>query len=101
MSNKDIKRESYDILEKTARVQAAINIDKWGLQDRRMLLLVMLEELGELTQAMLETSEDRKKSGIDRQYRELYDLMAVMYAYYIILEKERYDGNYVRSELEV
>jgi hypothetical protein len=52
------------------------NIDEWGLQDERTLLLAMQEELGELTQAYLEASaEGGEAARIDK---ELDDLAALL-----------------------
>jgi NTP pyrophosphatase (non-canonical NTP hydrolase) len=52
------------------------NIEEWGLQDERTLLLAMQEELGELTQAVLEASaEGGEAARIDE---ELDDLGALL-----------------------
>jgi NTP pyrophosphatase (non-canonical NTP hydrolase) len=52
------------------------NISEWGLQDERTLVLAMQEELGELTQAVLEASaEDGDPERIDE---ELDDLGALL-----------------------
>lgn len=56
--------------------KASDNIEEWGLQDEETLLLAMQEELGELTQAVLEArSEDGDPYRIDD---ELDDLGALL-----------------------
>jgi len=56
--------------------QADENVAEWGLQDERTLLLAIQEELGELTQAVLEASaEDGDPERIDE---ELDDLGALL-----------------------
>lgn len=52
------------------------NIEEWGLQDERTLLLAMQEELGELTQAVLEADEE--DGDPDRIDEELSDLGALL-----------------------
>jgi len=52
------------------------NIKEWGLQDERTLLLAMQEELGELTQAVLEASAEG--GDPDRIDEELDDLGALL-----------------------
>jgi NTP pyrophosphatase (non-canonical NTP hydrolase) len=52
------------------------NIAEWGLQDERTLLLAMQEELGELTQAVLEASAEG--GDPDRIDEELDDLGALL-----------------------
>lgn len=56
--------------------QAFANLDEWGLQDRETILLAAQEELGELTQAVLEC---RYEDGDpERISEELADLGAVL-----------------------
>ena len=52
------------------------NIHEWGLQDEETLLLAMQEELGELTQAVLEARAEGGDPG--RIDRELDDLGALL-----------------------
>ena len=57
--------------------KAVANVEEWGHQRRETLLLAMLEELGELTQATLEAKhEDGNPAHIQE---ELDDLAALMY----------------------
>lgn len=56
--------------------QASENLDEWGLQDKETLLLAIQEELGELTQAVLEA---RAEGGDPRRIdEELDDLGALL-----------------------
>lgn len=65
------------IPELTWRAKANRNINKWGLQTFKELLLAMQEEMGELTKAYLEREyEDGDLSSIED---ELDDLMALGY----------------------
>ena len=51
------------------------NLDKWGMQDKGTLILAMVEELGELSQAYLQhTHEDGDYNRIEK---ELDDLAAL------------------------
>jgi len=65
------------------------NIEEWGLQDERTLLLAIQEELGELTQAVLEASaEDGDPDRIDE---ELDDLGALLLQFHEA-RNQRYVG---------
>ena len=56
--------------------KALANVEKWGLQDRETLLLCLMEELGELTQAVLQAKHE---CGDElRVIEELDDLGAVL-----------------------
>lgn len=67
----------YLNIERLAEEQAVENVTKWGLQDPEVILLAIMEELGELTQAYLEwTYEDGDLERIDE---ELIDLAALLY----------------------
>jgi NTP pyrophosphatase (non-canonical NTP hydrolase) len=56
--------------------KASENIEEWGVQDERTLLLAIQEELGELTQAHLEANAE---AGDDaRICEELDDLGALL-----------------------
>lgn len=57
--------------------QATENVEKWGLQDLESLLLATQEELGELTQAVLEANHE--DGDPERIQGELDDLAALMY----------------------
>ena len=67
--------------------KAKQNIDKWGLQDKETIALAMMEELGELTQAILQYNElshdvpDSSENQLkyERMNNELDDLAALMY----------------------
>lgn len=67
--------------------KAKRNIKKWGLQSEETLLLAMMEELGELTQAFLkykhtdpiEPDETDIQIKLNRIKSELSDLMALGY----------------------
>lgn len=55
--------------------KANININKWGLQTPDTILLAMMKELGELTQAFLQYNyENGDYQKIDK---EIYDLLAL------------------------
>lgn len=73
MTGRLVSKGALDSWEKKANQ----NIDEWGLQDRRTLLLAMQEELGELTQAVLEN--DSEGGDFQRQYEELDDLAALLF----------------------
>lgn len=82
--NKSLKKylEEYQNGEGISRVRrwevkAEENIEKWGVQTHEELLLAMVEELGELSQAYLEHNyEDGDR---DRIKEELDDLAALMF----------------------
>ena len=67
--------------------KAMENVDKWGLQNKETLALAMMEELGELTQAILQYNElghdipdaDEHELKYNRMLNELDDLAALMY----------------------
>ena len=64
--------------------KAGENIEKWGQQELETLLLATQEELGELTQAVLEA---RAEGGDpNRAFEELADLAALMYQIHWTLE---------------
>ncbi|WP_204365385.1 hypothetical protein [Halorubrum distributum] len=48
------RREASSVVFDRWMGKASENIDEWGVQDEETLLLAMQEELGELTQAVLE-----------------------------------------------
>ena len=63
------------------------NISERGYQDRRQLLCAMIEELGELSQAVLEHEcEDGEEERIQE---ELDDLSALMIQFQIFIKKEQ------------
>ncbi|QZP37054.1 hypothetical protein [Halobaculum magnesiiphilum] len=75
MSDRDCAGASSAVFDRWIG-KADENIEEWGLQDRETLLLAMQEELGELTQAVLETAtEDGDPDRIDE---ELDDLGALL-----------------------
>ena len=63
------------------------NVEKWGMQDKETLALAMMEELGELTQAILQYNElDHDVPNVvehqlkyQRMVDELDDLAALMH----------------------
>lgn len=67
--------------------KAVENVDKWGLQDKETVAMAMMEELGELTQAILQYNEldhdvpdaDEHRFKYQRMLDELDDLAALMY----------------------
>lgn len=61
------------------------NIEKWGWQDAEVLLLSMQEELGELTQSVLEYRYE--DGGYQEMYDELADLAALMFAMHHTIEQ--------------
>lgn len=62
------------------RKQALANIDEWGVQDRETLLLAAQEELGELTQAVLEaTAEDGDPSRVREELDDLGGLLVQLH----------------------
>jgi NTP pyrophosphatase (non-canonical NTP hydrolase) len=82
-------RPPADVLMSQWRAQAIENIEKWGLQDEETLLLAMQEELGELTQAVLEA---REEDGDPRRIgEELDDLGPLLIQLHKAL-KNRADG---------
>lgn len=65
---------------------AGDNIEEWGLQDPETLLLAAQEELGELTQAVL---EHRHEGGdLNAAIQELDDLAPLMYQLHWVLSHE-------------
>ena len=56
--------------------KAEENVNEWGIQDRQTLLLAMQEELGELTQAVLEA--EHEGGSVSRELDELDDLGALL-----------------------
>jgi hypothetical protein len=78
-------------------VKADQNVEEWGVQAERTLLLAMQEELGELTQAVLEA--DSEGGDESRIHDELEDLGALLVQFYearnvrsIAPETDRSDG---------
>ena len=69
----DNKVEIWSI--RTWKEKARENIKKWGLQDEPTLILAMMEELGELSQAYLQFKHE--SGNKDRIRTELDDLMAL------------------------
>lgn len=69
----NIEKEIEEIIEKTKN-----NIAKWGIQPNDILLLAMMEELGELSQAYLHFKYENGQYG--RIKEELYDLIALTFA---------------------
>lgn len=76
--------------------KAMENIVKWGEQNKETLALAMMEELGELTQAILQYNElehdipdaDEYRFKYQRMVDELDDLAALMYQMkWILVEK--------------
>ena len=53
------------------------NVKKWGIQDLKDLSLASMEELGELTQAILQYFHESGK--FDRIQEELDDLIPLMF----------------------
>lgn len=68
------------------RRKARENVEKWGLQSFKELLLAMQEEMGELTKAYLE--HDYEDEDFDRIEEELDDLMALGYQLLFKINKE-------------
>jgi len=75
-----------NILKRQAiwRRKSIANIEKWGIQDIRTLLLCMTEELGELTQATLHFFYEN--GDIDDIDAELDDLAALCYSFIVALD---------------
>jgi len=67
--------------------KAEKNIQKWGLQDVETLLLAIMEELGELSQAFLKFKYEGEK--IERIEEELDDLGALIIQLKMRLEKDK------------
>ena len=90
--NKEVKRM------KKWEAKAKDNIDKWGVQTLEVMSLAMMEELGELTQAILQFKysdpfeNEIEESVEDRELKynhiinELDDLAALMYQMKWVLE---------------
>ncbi|PSQ42914.1 hypothetical protein BRD17_07550 [Halobacteriales archaeon SW_7_68_16] len=79
--------DRYGDHEAAWRERAAANLDEWGLQPPKDLALAMTEELGELTQALLEARhEDGDPEAIAE---ELDDLMALGYQFRAAIDRER------------
>ena len=95
-----IEKDDIRLLESKARHQSIENIEKWGLQNKDILLLAMQEELGELTREYLQNNYEKNKKNISKEYNELYQLMALIYAYYIELEWNRYGFTKYRNKHE-
>ena len=73
------------------------NVAKWGKQSEDILLLAMMEELGELAQAYLqythldsiEPEEGIAELKYNRIKSELHDMMALGFQLWWVLEKEQ------------
>lgn len=87
----------YDNIEREWREQHNKNIEKWNIQDPRTLLLAIQEELGELTQSVLEYEVEGGR------YREIedeaVDLAALMYGFH--LSMQYYEFNHENAQWEV
>jgi len=72
--------------------KASENIDEWGLQDEEKLLLTIQEELGELTQALLEARYEGGDESLIAD--ELDDLGALLLQFHEArLEEVEADGD--------
>lgn len=73
------------------RQKALGNVDEWGMQDIDTLLLASMEELGELSQSVLEA---RAEDGDpDRIHEELADLGALMFQLrWALVENDELEG---------
>ena len=69
----EVEREWYD--------KAVENVVEWGLQSEETLLLAMMEEMGELTQAFLEA--EHEGGDQERVEEELDDLGALLFQFYM------------------
>ena len=75
--------------------KATENVNKWGRQDKETLVMAMMEELGELTQAILQYNElDHDIPNLvehqlkyQRMVDELDDLAALMFQMKWVLVK--------------
>lgn len=72
------------------RNQADENVEKWGLQNEEILLLAIQEELGELTQAYLES--EYEEADPSRVPAELSDLGALLIQLRWSLQEGSSDG---------
>lgn len=73
----DVEELNWQTLAKQWAKRAGENVDKWGEQDLETLLLAAQEELGELTQAVLEA---RAENGDpERIVEEIVDLAALLF----------------------
>ena len=80
----------------TWQSKARDNVEKWGLQDREALLLAMTEELGELTQAVLEHKHEGGE--YQRIYDETADLGALVIQMHHCLEHGHQAANEERLQ---
>lgn len=78
------------------REKARTNIEKHGKQDRATILLCMVEELGELTQAHLQY--EGEDGGHFRMFEELSDLSALCYQFQELISIERYKMERFKEE---
>lgn len=62
------------------------NIKKWGIQSMKDVCLAMQEELGELTQAILQFHHEG--TPIERVSKELDDLAALCYQMILSIQRE-------------
>lgn len=73
----DVEELNWQTLAEQWAKRAGENVDKWGEQDLETLLLAAQEELGELTQAVLEA---RAENGDpERIVEEIVDLAALLF----------------------
>jgi len=70
--------------------KAEKNIAKWGIQSEEILLLAMMEELGELSQAYLQSKYEHQPK--ERINKELADLMALGFQLLWKLEGKNEEG---------
>lgn len=68
--------------------KAEKNINKWGLQDIETLTLAMMEELGELSQAILQAKHEN--GDPQRIEEELSDLAALCYQMQSAIEDDQH-----------
>ena len=70
--------------------KASENVAEWGLQDTETLLLAMQEELGELTQAHLESVHE--DGDPERVAEEMADLGALLFQLHMRLARDGREG---------
>lgn len=89
MHGLDVEELHWQVLAERWAEKADENIQTWGKQDLDTLLLAAQEELGELTQAVLEA---RAEDGDpDRIADELDDLAALMFQIRLTIAWENRD----------
>lgn len=90
--SRDVVSNDEPKIDKTLkkwRVKACANINKWGLQDSKSLLVDMMEELGELSQAVLEYKAE--SGDYDCIQDELDDLAPLMIQFQKFLDLKGVD----------